>query len=228
MSETINAKDIFNKAIDFLKHEDYDQALKHFIYLRKNLEEFDAKVHFYIAKCYLHLDKLDESADAFKEVITHMLRNKDKIDSVNLLESFMLLGMIEKKRNKFEEALEAYSSFLEFTKQNNLEIAEKTIHDIEAGIKECQRQLKEGPLDRKKEPAYVTKTSGKTKKKNKSKPYEPLKSIPKDEQKSEMETLWANMESKKMDIEEDSKWYIISVKWFQQWKEWAGFSHTTT
>lgn len=38
-----------------------------------------------------------------------------------------------------------------------------------------------------------------------------------------MEKLWAEMERKKIQIEEGSKWYLISCNWFNQWKEWTGF-----
>ena len=59
---------------------------------------------------------------------------------------------------------------------------------------------------------------------SKEKPYQKLRNVSKEEQKEEVEKMWREMENYKMDIQEDSKWYIISMEWFRQWKAWSGFS----
>ena len=61
-------------------------------------------------------------------------------------------------------------------------------------------------------------------KSGKEKPYQKLRNVNKEEQKEEVEKMWREMENSKMDIEEDSKWYIISMEWFKQWKAWSGFN----
>ena len=71
---------------------------------------------------------------------------------------------------------------------------------------------------------YPSEDTHKKKKSLRARPYQRLKNIPPKTQKEDMEKLWQEMNEKKMDIEDGSKWYIVSAEWFSHWKQWTGFS----
>ena len=54
----------------------------------------------------------------------------------------------------------------------------------------------------------------------KGRPYQRLKTVSKEQQRMDVEKLWKEMDTNKMDIQVDSKWYIMSNEWFSQWKKW--------
>lgn len=59
--------------------------------------------------------------------------------------------------------------------------------------------------------------------KSRVKSYKRLKTVSKEEQKQEIERMWKLQESR-IDVEENSTWYVISAEWFNQWKQWTGFN----
>lgn len=147
------------------------------------------------------------------------------------LESLFALGNIEKSKRNYTKAMDAYTSFLDYYKDKKLELPEEVLNKVKEEIKDCNNLIKEASKgskrDKNKNIPYESKTDNGKKKTLKGKPYQRLKNIPKEQQKTDMEKLWHEMERNKMDIEEGSKWYIVSCKWFNEWKHWSGFSIVT-
>lgn len=115
------------------------------------------------------------------------------------------------------------TSFLDFVDENQLKISEQTIYQVRNDCQELKEVAKSSGGKGKQVP-YASTKKGKT---LRGKPYQKLKEIPANEQRYKMEKLWEEMETNKMDIEEGSKWYLISTVWFNQWKEWTGFTTST-
>lgn len=156
-----------------------------------------------------------------------MADNSDKLDNTIFLESLYGLGLLEKERENYSKAMDAFASFLDYQQRNKLPIPQETIDTIKEEHDACKEiinlKIKGVSTDGKKNIPYASSESQK-KKSLRGKPYERLKNIPKAEQKEKLEQLWQEMEANKMDIEEGSKWYIVSCEWFNAWKEWTGFS----
>ena len=132
--------------------------------------------------------------------------------------------MVERDRRNYTKAIDSFQSFLDYQKTHKINLPEEVIEKVKVEKEECNELITKSIKDAgKKSKKNVPKSSdidmGK-KKVIRGKPYQRLKNIPKDRQKADMEELWAEMERNKMDIPEDSKWYIISANWFNEWKEW--------
>jgi hypothetical protein len=144
------------------------------------------------------------------------------------LESLFALGNIEKSKRNYTKAMDAYTSFLDYYENKKLELPEEVLAKVKEELEDCNNLIKEASKgskrDKNKNIPYETRGENGKKKTLKGKPYQRLKNIPREQQKTDMEKLWHEMERNKMDIEEGSKWYIISSKWFNEWKHWSGFS----
>lgn len=48
------------------------------------------------------------------------------------------------------------------------------------------------------------------------------------EEADEFRTLWQEFELLKMDVQENSNWYLLSVEWLSRWKEYVGYEDSDT
>jgi hypothetical protein len=153
------------------------------------------------------------------------------MDTSIFLESLYALGSIEKSKRNYTKAMDAYTSFIDYYESKKLELPEEVILKVKEELEECNNMIKDATKgsnrDKNKNTPYESKHDMGKKKTLRGKPYQRLKNIPREEQKVELEKLWQEMERKKMDIEEGSKWYIVSNRWFNDWKQWTGFSTTS-
>ena len=68
MSESISLKDVKSNALRLMQEESYDEALKNWNYIRKNLDEEDPWVLYHIGKWNEQIDSssLSDSANMYK------------------------------------------------------------------------------------------------------------------------------------------------------------------
>ena len=232
MSDNLSEKDVISNAKRLMQEESYDQALNNWMYLKKHKEEFDPYVQWNIAKCHAYLDSKVEAAEAYKVVIKYMADNPNKLDNTIFLESLFSLGILEKERRNYSKAMDAFLSFLDYQQKHNLPIPKETLDTVEGEYQSCKdiidNKIKGTKGDSHKNVPYATaQVTTKKQRTQKGKPYQRLKNVAKEEQRAEMDKMWQEMEDNKMNIEEGSKWYIVSADWFKQWKDWSGFSTTS-
>jgi ubiquitin carboxyl-terminal hydrolase 4/11 len=227
MADTISPEELFHKGLKLMEDDNYEKALKRFVYLRKHSKTYDVNVHFNIAKCYHQLGNLDEASDTFKEVISYSL-DKRGLEEIYLFEAYHILGLILKEKREYADALEVFESLVEFQKRSNLVINEDVMKAVEQNIKECKRKAKPNIIDTDDNNRRAYRTSFKPKGKSKRKTYQKLKDIPKEEQRRKVEKMWKSMEIDRSNADEGSEWYIVSAEWFSLWKEWSGFSFLNT
>lgn len=155
-----------------------------------------------------------------------MAERKDDIDQKLFLELLFSFGVVEYKRSNFTSSIDAFNSFLGYVDKNKLNLDEDTHSKVNKYIQMADDEIK----------SKTKKSGGKNaprgsishqsrNAKNNSRVYKRLKTVPKEDQKVDVEKLWKDMEANKMDIEEGSKWYVIGMEWFSQWKKWSGFQH---
>lgn len=156
------------------------------------------------------------------------MENKELLENKLFLESLFALAQVEMKREEYKSAYDAYESFISFISKNSIKIQDETTDYVKQNMEQCQKMIDERIRGAKSDgvkniPYASSGTNAKRSKTSKEKPYQKLRNVDKDEQKQEVEKMWREMENSKMDIEENSKWYIISMEWFKQWKAWSGF-----
>ena len=151
-------------------------------------------------------------------VVKSFLEDKTTTYELVYLDTLYNLGPIYTHLKEYKEAYKVYKALLDYVQEYKIDINEKIIENV---TKECQELLSviqnQGSSENNKQVPY---SSSKKKKTLRGKPYQRLKIVSAQEQKEKMEQLWKGMEENKMDIEEGSKWYLISTVWFNQWKEW--------
>jgi len=107
-------------------------------------------------------------------------------------------------------------------------VEEESIQAVKNEILLCENEIQNKVRSAgKKQVPYATGPISTKKKTMKERPYQRLKNVNKEQQKEDVEKLWAEMEANKMNIQEDSKWYIVSSEWFDQWKKWSGFHYVS-
>lgn len=110
-------------------------------------------------------------------------------------------------------------------KNNKIHVEEETIlrvSELKEYWEEKINEIKNKSASKKQVPYPSTEIVTK-KKVMKGRPYQRLKTVSKEQQRMDVEKLWKEMDTNKMDIQVDSKWYIMSNDWFSQWKKWWGF-----
>lgn len=156
-----------------------------------------------------------------------MSESKAEHDSRLMLECLFMLGEVEKERGNYTSAITAFETFQTYLTQHTITVEADTTEYIENAIVDLKKiiQVKfKGGGDGKNVPYQSSDTKTSTKPRgSKARQYKKLKDVSKEEQRETVSELWAKMEANKMDIEEGSKWYIISMNWFSQWKAWSGF-----
>jgi len=229
MSSSISRKDIVINAKSLMGEKNYGSALNNWQYLKKNQEGFDAEATYNSGLCFQNMKDNASAIEQYKCVITTMSKDKNLMDKVIFIETVYALGVIEKECGRYTLAVDAFESFLQFVSDHQMSIPDKTIEIVETQIKECDTIINKNINKAKK--GEVKKTdyksndiSKKNSKSIKNHNNRPVKDIPKDEQKQEVEKMWQKMEQNKMQIPELSQWYIIECEWFNHWKQWSGFS----
>lgn len=224
----MSIKDVKMNALRLMEEGKFKQALDNWFYIKKNMDKTDPFVILQIGKCHEQLDSEEDAWKYYKLAVKIQAENKTLMDNKLFLESLFQLAQIEAKRQDYRSAIEAYESFLAFIEKHSIKIETDTIEYIKQNMDQCQKQIdgrvKGGKSDGLKNIPYSSSgTNVKRSKAGKEKPYQKLRNVDKEEQKQEVEKMWKEMESSKMDIEENSKWYIVSMEWFKQWKAWSGF-----
>lgn len=59
------------------------------------------------------------------------------------LESLYSYGQVEKKRENFTTAIDAYQTFLDFIEKNSISMPENTVKHVATQIKHCDRLIEE-------------------------------------------------------------------------------------
>jgi hypothetical protein len=171
---------------------------------------------------------LNDSSKYYKTAINYMAEHKEAMQDKLFLELLFCYGTVEYKRDNYTSSIEAFNSFLDYIDKNKLSVDDDTVKKVEKYITMADSEIKGKQKRGGKNIPIATSGTNIKKKTLRGKPYQRLKVISKEDQKADVEKLWKDMEATKMDIEEDSKWYIVSTEWFDQWKRWTGFQHTTT
>lgn len=231
MSDRINIKDLRKNAARLMDEGDFKAALTNWNYIKKSIDHVDPLVQFNIGKCNENIDScLPDAAKAYNIAIRYMAENKDKLEDKLFLELLFSYGQVEYKRHNYTSAIESFKSFLDFVERNSIDLAPDFIDQVKKYIAACENEIQNifKPGGAVKIAPYPTRETNSKTKTVKSKPYQRLKTISKEHQKEDVEKLWSEMEANKMDIAEGSKWYIISMEWFDQWKKWTGFNPSST
>ena len=142
------------------------------------------------------------------------------------LELLYNYGIVEFKRSSFSSAIESFSSFISYTKENQLNVDQETVNKVKKYMKVCEEKISTKAKPAAKHVPSSYSAPGSKKKPSRGKTYQKLKTVSKEKQKQDIEKLWKEMKSKTL-IDEGSKWYVISTEWFDQWKKWSGFEYAT-
>lgn len=224
-------KDIswYENAKRLMEEEDYEQALTNWNYLIQRGKGNNLEVQLGVAKCQHYLNDDQSSRKRLTNIIKAFETQKSDEDPTIYIESLNILGAIELDAANYKTAVQAFEVLIEYVNKNEIRIPEEFMENVEKSRQIARSAFKEHGENRNTRPSENKQvpypTGEKPKKKTlRAKPFQRLKDIPSEKQKQEMDRLWGEMESKKMQIEEGSKWYLISTVWFNQWKEWAAFS----
>jgi ubiquitin carboxyl-terminal hydrolase 4/11 len=161
-----------------------------------------------------------------------MADHPGSLDNSIFLESLYALGVLEKSRRNFSSSKDAFQSFLDFQRKHDLKIPENFLVVVEDELEKCieimNKNIHSAVNEGDKNIPYKTTEMNKKDRNVKKGKHRIVKDVPRHEQKETVELLWNKMEESKMDISEGSEWYIIETEWFKQWKEWSGFSPSSS
>jgi len=125
----------------------------------------------------------------------------------------------------YKKAYEALNEYYNFVDERRIKVSDEIMKGLKRDLEVLAENVRKIEAREGKRVPYSSENKMSKKAKTlRGKPYQRLKVVSPGEQREKMDKLWQEMERKKMDIEEGSKWYLISSDWFNQWKEWTGFS----
>ena len=104
--------------------------VQNWMYVKKNQDSFDPYIYWNIGKWYHNMDLKTEAIESYKLIIKYMADNPEKIDNTIFWESLYALGLLEKERENYSKAMDAFMSFLDFQQKQQLPIPQELIDKI--------------------------------------------------------------------------------------------------
>lgn len=230
MSDSTSINEIYQNGIRLLKDKDFKMAIKNFEFVLEKSEANIFKVNYYLAQCYSELEDYKTAIQNLSVIIKSFNLGDKSIDPTLYVTAVFLYGQIDMATKFYSNAVTMFDTIISFSKKEEFdsEILEEAIKlkaDAEDKYEKYGDKNKtRTPSRTKKQIPYTSEDPQKKNKTLRAKPYQRLKNIPPEKQKKEMTKLWQEMNERRMDIEEGSKWYIISTTWWNKWKLWTGFS----
>lgn len=232
MADTNSLKEIFNNGKRLMNEKDYETAAKNFKYLLSKSEENNFMAVYLLSEWCSELKDYKGARHQLSIVIKSFNLGDKTIDKHLYMESLYKHAKIDILLKNYSNSIMLLDTLRTFINKKKVDIDEEFENKINEAKEYAEKSFdKYGDAKKAKSASknvpYPTESVQK-KKSLRAKPYQRLKNIPANKQKEDMQGLWQEMMDKKMDIQEGSKWYIISCSWFNHWKEWTGFRENTT